>query len=196
MKKIVKNKYRAGLLLLLITAVILFFQFADAKIADAQTANQDFKVTTVYLVRHAERANEPAPDPVLNETGKTRAQTLARMLEKAGVKAIYTSQFQRAVQTAEPLAKLLGIPVTPQTMTSNPSNPREVTEGSIKQITDKIHQRSGEAVLVVGHTNTIPQVIKMLGGDEIPVIDEQKYDDLYIVTVYGKGKAKVVKLKY
>jgi len=51
-------------------------------------------------------------------------------------------------------------------------------------------------VLVVGHSNSIPDVIKMLGGDVVPTIDERKFDDLFIVTVYAKGKAKVVQLKY
>jgi hypothetical protein len=48
----------------------------------------------------------------------------------------------------------------------------------------------------VGHSNSIPDVIKMLGGDVTPVIDEKKFDDLFIVTVYAKGKAKVTHLKY
>jgi len=51
-------------------------------------------------------------------------------------------------------------------------------------------------VLVIGHSNSIPDVIKMLGGDFIPTIDERKFDDLFIVNVYAKGKAKVVQLKY
>ena len=55
---------------------------------------------------------------------------------------------------------------------------------------------AGESVLVIGHSNSIPDVIKMLGGDVVPAIDERKFDDLFIVTVYAKGKAKVVQLKY
>ena len=51
-------------------------------------------------------------------------------------------------------------------------------------------------MLVVGHSNSIPNVIKMLGGDTVPTIDERKHDDLFIVTVYAKGKAKVTQLKY
>jgi hypothetical protein len=48
----------------------------------------------------------------------------------------------------------------------------------------------------VGHSNSIPDVIKMLGGDVLPTIDEKKFDDLFVVIVYAKGKAKVVQLKY
>ncbi len=57
-------------------------------------------------------------------------------------------------------------------------------------------ERPGENVLVVGHSNSIPDVIKMLGGDVVPTIDERKFDDLFIVTVYAKGKAKVTHMKY
>src|SRR4051812_32196327 len=68
-------------------------------------SQDDFKVTTVFLVRHAENASEPRPDPPLLETGIARAELLARILAKSGVKAIYTSQFLRTRATAEPLAK-------------------------------------------------------------------------------------------
>jgi hypothetical protein len=76
------------------------------------------------------------------------------------------------------------------------ANPQMVSPQSIQAIIDRIHSRSGEAALVIGHSNTIPEVIKMLGGDVVPTIDEQKFDDLFVVTVYEKGKAKVAQLKY
>jgi hypothetical protein len=78
----------------------------------------------------------------------------------------------------------------------DPSNPREVSRQSIRELADKVLEASGESVLIVGHSNTVPEVIRMLGGDVAPTIDEKEYDDLFIVTVYGKGKAKVTHLKY
>ncbi|MGH9856121.1 MAG: histidine phosphatase family protein [Blastocatellia bacterium] len=72
----------------------------------------DFKVTTVYLVRHAEKAATPTADPPLLEAGNQRAQELAQTLGKARIKTIYTSQYLRTKQTAEPLAKQLGIALT------------------------------------------------------------------------------------
>ena len=180
------------------SCLLLFVQSSAAGVkAGTRPTNEDnFKVTTVFLVRHAEKADAPREDPPLNETGKLRSQALGRMLGQAGVKAIYTSQFLRAKQTAEPLAKQLGITAAALPLALNPSNPREVSEQSIRTITDKIYERAGEGVLIVGHGNSIPDVIKMLGGDVVPVIDEQKFDDLFIVTVYGKGRAKVAHLKY
>lgn len=157
---------------------------------------EEFKPITVYLVRHAERADEPRQDPPLTEKGIARSQELARVLANANVKAIITSQFLRARQTAEALGKQTNVPVTPVNLNLNPSNPRMISEQSTTEVTNKILERGGESVLVIGHSNSIPDVITMLGGDVTPEIDEKKYDDLFVVTVYAKGKAKVAHLKY
>ena len=156
----------------------------------------DFKPITVYLVRHAERADEPRQDPSLNEKGNARAQELARVLANANIKAIISSQYLRTKQTAEPLAKKLSLPVTSITLNVTPSNPRVVTDQSTAEVTNKILSHPGESVLVIGHTNSVPDVIKMLGGDTVPVMDETVFDDLFVVTVYAKGKARVAHLKY
>jgi phosphohistidine phosphatase SixA len=157
---------------------------------------EEFKPITVYLVRHAERADEPRQDPPLNEKGTARSQELARILSKANIKAIITSQFLRTKQTAEPLAKLASVPVAAISLSLNPSNPRQISEQSTAEVTNKILERSGESVLVIGHSNSIPDVIKMLGGDVPATIDEKHFDDLFVVTVYAKGKAKVAHMKY
>jgi broad specificity phosphatase PhoE len=153
-------------------------------------------VTTVFLVRHAEKAASPPEDPPLVEAGSARSQDLARTLGKAGIKAIYTSQFLRTRLTAEPLAKLLGIASTTMPLKMSAANPREVSQESVKEVVEKIYQRPGESALVVGHSNSIPEVIRALGGDVVPKIDEKEFDDIFIVTVHAKGKAKVTHLKY
>lgn len=165
-----------------------------AQLAFAQQTNQP--VTTVFLVRHAERADEPRRDPPLTEKGVARSQALARLLGNAGIKAIYTTQFARTKLTAEPLAKQLGVTPTALSLKLNPSNPRAIADESTKETVDKILSHAGSGVLVVGHSNSIPDVIKMLGGDVVPTIDEAEFGDLFVVTVYGNGKAKVVHLKY
>lgn len=156
----------------------------------------DFKPITVYLVRHAERADEPRQDPPLNEKGNLRSQELARVLANANVKAIITSQYLRTKQTAEPLSKKFNVAVTSISLSVSPSNPRQVAEQSTAEVTNKILEHGGGSVLVIGHSNSIPDVIKMLGGDTVPVIDEKKFDDLFVVTVYAKGKATVARMKY
>ncbi|MGA9770580.1 MAG: phosphoglycerate mutase family protein [Blastocatellia bacterium] len=196
--RIARNRKRHAVLKLLsASCLIILLSIAAGSIrAGAASTKDNFKATTVFLVRHAEKAAEPREDPPLLESGNTRAQELARILEPVGIRAIYTSQFLRTRQTAEPLAKHLGISSITLPIKMNPAKPKEISEQSYKDIVEKIFDHPGDAALVVGHSNTVPEVIKMLGGDIAPVIDEKNFDDLFIVTVYAKGKAKVAHLKY
>jgi phosphohistidine phosphatase SixA len=191
MKRLFDPRRFAFLILLAATLLLL-----SPHLAKTRAMDDDFKPTTVILVRHAERADAPREDPPLNQEGVARAQKLASLLGSSGVKAIYTSQFLRAKQTAEPLAKQLGVTVTPIALQTKQGNPRQVSEESIRKIVDAIMERAGETSLVIGHSNSVPDVIKMLGGDTVPSIDEKAFDDLFIVTVYARGKAKVLHLKY
>jgi phosphohistidine phosphatase SixA len=176
--------------------ILLLSMAADKAGADTLSTEDTIKATTVFLVRHAEKAAAPAQDPPLIEAGYTRSQQLARILGKAGIKAIYTSQFLRTKQTAEPLAKQSGVAITTIPIRMDPSNPREVSQQSIRELAEKVYEAKGESVLIVGHSNTVPEVIRMLGGDMVPTIDEKEFDDIFIVTVYARGKAKVTHLKY
>jgi phosphohistidine phosphatase SixA len=164
--------------------------------ATAPSAENDFRVTTVFLVRHAEKATSPPEDPPLQEAGSMRSQELAHLLGKAGIKAIYTSQFLRTKQTAEPLAKHLGIASIALPIKMSASNPRAVSQESINEIAERIYQKAGENALIVGHSNTVPEVIRALGGDVVPTIGETEFDDLFVVTLYAKGRARVTNLKY
>jgi phosphohistidine phosphatase SixA len=181
-------KLKTLTLIALLILPVLFFQTGFAQ--------DEFKPKIVYLVRHAEKEDEPRQDPPLRKEGVARSQELARVLSAAGIKAIYASQFARTKNTAEPLANKLGLTVTSISLKSNPANPRLIAEESTAEVVNKIMERPGESVLLVGHSNSVPDVIKMLGGDDVPTIDERKFDDLFIVTVYAKGKAKVAHLKY
>lgn len=176
----------------LILATLLF----SLAIVSTSIAQDDFKPQTVFLIRHAERENEPRQDPPLKPEGVARSQELTRLLAAGNIKTIITSQLTRTKKTAEPLANKLGLSATVISLKPNPSNPRQIAEESTREVVNKILERPGENVLVVGHSNSIPDVIKMLGGDVVPTIDEQKFNDLFVVTVYAKGKAKVAHLKY
>ena len=180
------NKKLLVLLALLVCAAL--FQQAFAQ--------DDFRPKTVFLIRHAEKEDEPRQDPPLKKEGVARSQELARVLSGAGIKAIYTSQFKRTKQTAEPLAAKLGLTATTITLKPNLSDLRLIAEESTAETVNKILSAPGENVLLVGHSNSIPDVIRMLGGDVVPTIDEKKFDDLFVVTVYAKGKAKVTQIKY
>jgi phosphohistidine phosphatase SixA len=159
-------------------------------------AEGEVQATIVFLVRHAERADVPGQDPPLSEAGRARAEALARLLQSAGVRGVYTSQYVRTRQTAEALSKRLGVPAVAVPLSAKTSNPREVSEESVCELTKRVEAHAGGAVLLVGHSNSIPEVIRALGGDVIPKIDEGTFDDLFVVTVYGAGRAKVAHLKY
>lgn len=190
-------KWLTGLGLFTVSSICLFVSSVGGQpAAGAVPTQDDFKATTVFLVRHAEKADAPREDPPLLETGTARAQLLARILGKSGIKAIYTSQYLRTKATAEPLAKQLGIASVVISLKMSPSNPRQVSSESIQEIVEKIYQRPGENALVIGHSNSVPDVIKALGGDVVPTIDEKEFDDLFVVTVYAKGRARVTHLKY
>jgi len=189
-------KWSAGLHLFAISCLTLLLSLESSITGAAVSPPQnEFKVTTVYLVRHAEKAATPAADPPLLESGVQRAKELARKLGKARIKAIYASQFLRTQKTAEPLAQQLGIAITVVPVKMSATNPNQLSPQYLTEMTKRVYSNSGGNVLIVGHTNTVPEIIKALGGDIAPTIDETVFDDLFVVTVYAKGKAKVAHLK-
>jgi phosphohistidine phosphatase SixA len=143
-------------------------------------------MTTIILVRHAEKNIEPNnSDPDLSAAGQARAQELARMFGDAGIKAIYATQYKRTQQTVKPLAEKLGVTAT----AIDAKNTAEL----VKLIRA---QHNGEVVFIAGHNNTVPEIIAALGGPQLPIIPETEFDNLYVVTIYRVGKAKVLKMKY
>lgn len=143
-------------------------------------------VTTVILVRHAEKKIEPNnPDPDLSPEGVARAQEIARVFGESGVNAIYATQFKRTQQTVKPLGDRTGVSVT--LLDANQ------TDELVRRIQTN---HRGQTVFVSGHNNSVPAIVSALSGDSFPLIPESEYDNLFIVTVYRFGKAKVLKLKY
>jgi 2,3-bisphosphoglycerate-dependent phosphoglycerate mutase len=165
-----------GILLLIFGAVIVFGYFI--------TFNRP--VTTVILVRHAEKKIEPNnPDPDLTPEGEARAKEIARMLGNGGVNAIYATQFKRTQQTVKPLSDRIS--VAPTIVNASQTN------DLIQQIQTN---HRGQTVFIAGHNNTVPAIVSTLSGDTYGVIPESEYDNMFIVTIYRFGKAKVVQLKY
>lgn len=150
--------------------------------------------TVIIVVRHGEKqTSDPAnPDPPLSEAGAKRAQSLIQVAEEAGVSVIYTTQFRRARETAQPLADKLKIPVVP--MEVNGGNLNGYSSAMAKEILTKY---AGKTVLVIGHTNTVPQLVEALGGKLPPAIDDAaEFDRLFVVIVPKNGGVKVVKGRY
>ncbi len=137
---------------------------------------------TVIFTRHAEKAATPAKDPSLTEAGKQRAELLASMLADSGVNAIYVTEFQRTQQTAEPLA--VRVHITPIVIPAND------TEALVRAI----RARQSGVVVVVGHSNKLPEIIAALGGPKVK-IPESDYDNLFVLTL-GPSQSSLLRLHY
>lgn len=126
----------------------------------------------VVLVRHAEKSTET--DPGLTPAGQARAQSLADLLRATPPTMILTSHARRTRDTAAPTAAALGI--TPEVV---PIPPGDIPT-HVKQLTDKLATlKPGQVALVVGHSNTVPALIKAVGGPPVPDLPECAFGRLY-----------------
>jgi len=123
-------------------------------------------------------------DPPLTAEGEARAKRLARILAGSGIAKIYTTPFARTRNTAAPIAMALNL------------TPVEVKTGAAyaPDMAAKIAaEPAGTTILVVGHSNTTPNVIKALGIANAPKIEDAEYDNLFIVTLGEEPKLIVLK---
>src|SRR5262249_17917763 len=128
---------------------------------------------TIFLVRHAEKDSD-ASDALLSKTGEQRATCLAQTLRDARIGAIYVTEVKRTQQTAEPLARSLGM------------EPILVKADDTSALVSKVRQDlSGKNVLVVGHSDTLPKVLSELGVTGAPGIGRNEYDLLFVVNNFA-----------
>ena len=131
--------------------------------------SDEFKL---YLVRHAEKQADGSRDPALTKEGKQRAEQLATWLTDKDIENIWSSDYQRTRDTAQPLATQLGV------------EPRIYDPGNQPVLVGHLLARKDNA-LVVGHSNTIPELARMLCECEIADMDESEYDRLIVISVDG-----------
>ena len=152
--------------------------------------------TTIIFVRHAERAVGPADDPGLSDAGQARASELARQLVDAdvvaGVDAIYATQYKRTQETAQFVATAhknrlqRELPVN----TYDAADTQTVLEEILKN-------HKGKIILVVAHSNTVPELIANLGASKkVPPIADDEYDNIYIISIPWFGKTKTIRLRF
>jgi phosphohistidine phosphatase SixA len=188
----VRGMVRRQALPVLLACFILAFSFPCRSFA--KTADKG--VTTVFLVRHAEKDSIPAGDPHLSMQGRERAEALAHMLGKAGVTSIVTTELQRTRETATPLANLLGIPLTVIPVIWNQTTPRTVSPQFYTALLRHIQANGGGTILVVGHSNTIPELIRVLGGPSGITIREDAYDHIFTMVLRKGTPIKLLDLRY
>lgn len=133
---------------------------------------------TVWLVRHAEKAT--GADPQLTEEGQARAANLSDLLASAGIERVWTSDYRRTRQTAGPLANRLGLALSVY-------DPRQLDALS-RQL-----EENAETALVVGHSNTTPQLVRALGG-QADDMEEWQYDRVYQLRISADGRVETTLL--
>ena len=169
-----------------IVVFAMLFAVFGAVVLFAYFATFSRPVTTVILVRHAEKNLEPMnQDPDLTAAGFARAEEIARMFNGAGINTIFATQYKRTQQTVKPLSDRTGVPVT--------LLQSKDTGALVQRIQTDLR---GQTIFVAGHNNTVPAIASALSGESFSTIPDAEYDNLFIVTIYRFGKAKVLKLKY
>jgi phosphohistidine phosphatase SixA len=161
-----------------LTALLLLLALAAASAADP----------VVILVRHAERADSGgaagtmmATDPDLAQAGYARAEALARLLKDAGIAAIYTTEYRRTQQTAAPLARALML--DPQIV------PAAAGDDLLRRLA-----AARDPVLVVGHSNTVPEIIAALGVTEAVAVADDEFDGVFVV--FRGANPTLLRLRY
>lgn len=136
---------------------------------------------TIFIVRHAEKAATGGNDPDLSSAGRQRAQRLATVLKDARISAIFVTELRRTRQTAAPLAQRLGL------------NPQVVPSNNSPLLIARLRAGSGN-ILVVGHSNTIPDVIRGFGVMTPIQIGENDFDNLFLLV--RDPTSRLIRLHY
>lgn len=141
-------------------------------------------MTTVYIVRHAEKATTDHDTP-LSDVGLERAEALNDALKDARVDMVFATNLQRTRQTVEPLAERVGADI------------RIVEPLAIDSLVGLIRTEGrGHVILVAGHNHTVPRIVQALSGQMVDAIPEQVFDRLYRVELPTEGPTRLELLRY
>jgi len=146
---------RFQILLILLAACLASSVFAD----------DNDNTFTLYLVRHAEKQSDETRDPELTKAGKDRAQKLTHWLQNKDIRNIWSTDYKRTRGTAKPLVEELG------------RNLDIYDPGSLPSLAKQLRDNSNNA-FVVGHSNTTPELARLLCKCSIADMDESEYDRL------------------
>lgn len=152
--------------------IFVLFLFVWIQGCAPVTSNREVtqNTTTLFIVRHAEKADDGTEDPPLTEQGSERAEALARMLEDAGIEAIYSTPYKRNKETAAPLAEMKDLAVN-----GYQPHDKEFPAAVVKA-------ESRKKVLIVGHSNTVPALVNsFIGEQKFADLQESEYDHLFMI---------------
>lgn len=162
--------------LVALLAALALSACATPPVSQPPVVPSDRGETTVYLVRHAEKATDNPSDPELSTKGYARADSLATQLREAGINVIFTSHFKRTILTAAPLARLRN--VTPEVVPA-----RATTAAHVDSVVAAVRRNPGATILVVGHSNTIGRIAEALGGDKVGDLCDNEYSNLIVLAM-------------
>jgi phosphohistidine phosphatase SixA len=165
----------------LTAAALVLLTLTNAASATSVSAQQEPVV--VYLVRHAERAEDGTNDPPISQAGQDRARLLADLLRDAGVTRLHTTDLKRTRQTGAPLAEALVLEMSTY-------DPRDLLAFAAR-----LRASPGRHV-VFGHSNTTPALVEALGGDPGGPIADGEYDRLYAVVIPAEGPVSTLLLRF
>jgi broad specificity phosphatase PhoE len=107
------------------------------------------------------------------------------MLKDCGVTAVFATQYKRTVDTARPLAEQLGLQVA------------QVTGGQTAELLSRLRALGPNArVLIVGHSDTVPELLTAFGYQRTVAIAKGEYDNLFIVVPGSGSTPLVIRLRY
>ena len=168
----------------LLVLLMLFILLSVPIRAQGTSEGANFTSSTYILVRHAEKAKDDPKDPNLNEAGKSRALRLAALLQATEVAAIYSTPYHRTRNTVKPLAQSKGLKV------------EEYDPFSEEDFSRIQNVAKGKTVVIVGHSNTIPNMANLLlGKEQFAQMEEHEYNKLILITLIEE-KASVTILSY
>lgn len=169
-------------------AVLLALLLALPSLALAGIGPPD---TVVVIVRHAEKAADDPKDPTLSEAGQARAEALAVALKGLPLQHAISTQYKRTRDTAAPAAKAAGIDVHVKPVdASNSATYARDLAAHIRQ------DHAGQNLLIVGHSNTVPELVEAFTGVTPAPMADTEFDRIYVVTLPADGPARFVVLKY
>lgn len=137
-----------------------------------QQTKAQSETTTIYFIRHAEKADS-SPNPELSEEGIKRSVRWTKLFEKTPIDVFYTTLTRRTQ-------------LTTSTIATSKQKDMIFYDFSKFSLKETIEKHTGKTILIVGHSNTIPQQINTFLGEEVyQQIDENEFGNLYTITING-----------
>ena len=139
------------------------------------TQKSDIDKTTMYLIRHAEKADDGTRNPPLDSSGVIRSERIVEMFLNKKIESLYSTDYKRTITTISPLATELGIEI-------------EIYDaGDLESFANSLlsSERRGNSI-VSGHSNSTPRLANLLlGHDEFSALSESEYNAVFVVEIEG-----------